>query len=71
MIKLNYRYRGPFERDKFSISILSLSNEINENLDLLISKKEKLDELDKTIKFLGEEDNIANELYLELYRRGL
>jgi len=53
VIKYNFRYRGPFEYDKFKLNIFQFSNEVkymakvvkDGDLNLLDSKSSRLEEL--------------------------
>lgn len=76
MIKYNLRYRGPFEYDKFILSIFQFSNEVKLlqesviNGDLALLKADH----DKTKKILdqltGEKGIMQKLLALNLLRTG-
>lgn len=79
MIKYNFRYRGPFEYDKFVLNILQFSNEVryledaitNGELNLL---NEGNTELKALFDRLTTEDGLMNRLLkmsMRLEQKGL
>lgn len=76
MIKYNLRYRGPFEYDKFVLSIFQFSNEVKLLHESVISGDLALLKVDhdKTEKildqFTGEKGIMQKLLALNLLRTG-
>lgn len=67
MIKYNFRYRGPFEYDKFVLNILQFSNEVKylceaiENGDLNLLN-EKNNNMNKLFDQLTREDGFMQQM---------
>jgi len=79
MIKYNFRYRGPFEYDKFVLNVLQFSNEIRYLEDAITNGElNLLDEGNSELKALFDrlttEDGLMNKLLkmgMRLEQKGL
>ena len=79
MIKYNFRYRGPFEYDKFVLNILQFSNEVRYLKDAITNGELNLlnegnSELKALFDRLTTEDGLMNKLLkmsMRLEQKGL
>lgn len=66
LIKYNFRKKGPYEKDKFALSILNFHNELEDMKEDIKNSAKYGKELVDTIK-----DNNYNNIYIEAYRKGV